>query len=54
MALDGRIYERTAIEKHIQYHQGELKSPITNLPMGTLLTPAVLHKNLTHIQLQED
>ena len=47
MASDGRIYERAAIEKHIQQHQGQLRSPMTNLPMSTDLTPAVHHKYLT-------
>jgi TPR repeat protein len=46
-AEDGRVYERAAIEQHMKDKTGEdLKSPITNQPMGRRLYPAVQHKNL--------
>jgi TPR repeat protein len=49
-AEDGRVYERAAIEQHMKDKTGEdLKSPITNQPMGRRLYPAVQHKNLIHM-----
>ena len=43
IAEDGKVYERSAIEEWLE-HQG--KSPLTNLPMGTKLLPALHIKNL--------
>eukprot|EP00966_Prymnesium_polylepis_P099303 2299984-Prymnesium_polylepis.1 len=40
-AEDGRTYERCAIEEHIRTQGAELKSPLTNEPMGTRLTANV-------------
>ena len=36
-AQDGRVYERAAIEKHVQSNPINLRSPITNSPMGPQL-----------------
>lgn len=44
-AEDGRIYERSAIEECIESRGDDLKSPITNQPMGTQLFPAVQARN---------
>jgi U-box domain len=46
MAEDGRIYDRSAIEKHIEHRRGELKSPMTNLSMGSRLVPVPQTKNV--------
>lgn len=43
MAKDGKIYERRAIEDWLKDHD---KSPVTNLPMGKGLTPALQVKNM--------
>lgn len=45
-AEDGLIYERKAIEKHIKIHQGPLKSPMTNKPMGSRLLAAPKIKSM--------
>lgn len=49
IAEDGRIYERSGIQKHIN-HIGEakshVKSPITNKPMGPKLVPCLQIKNI--------
>lgn len=54
-ADDGRVYERSAITKHIQMAKEDsqeeggrqqLKSPLTNLPMGDKLLPAPQTKTL--------
>ena len=37
LAEDGRTYERAAIEEHIRVKGADLKSPITNEPMGPRL-----------------
>ena len=48
-AEDGRIYERSAIEQHIQSRQGlQLQSPMTNEPMGPRLFPNPQQKNVIH------
>ena len=39
IAEDGRTYERSAIEAHIRARHAELKSPMTNEPMGPRLLP---------------
>ena len=45
-AEDGRIYEKEAIESWMRQRPGqELKSPVTNEPMGRKLFPAVQAKN---------
>lgn len=45
-AEDGRVYERSAIEKHIKSKPtAELKSPVTNENMGGKLLSAVMQKN---------
>lgn len=41
-AEDGRVYERQAIERWLRCHA---RSPVTNLPMGDKLLPAVQVKN---------
>lgn len=43
MAEDGKIYERRAIEDWLKDHD---KSPVTNLPMGNRLTPALQVRNV--------
>eukprot|EP00548_Thalassiothrix_antarctica_P019455 CAMPEP_0194182718 /NCGR_PEP_ID=MMETSP0154-20130528/26490_1 /TAXON_ID=1049557 /ORGANISM="Thalassiothrix antarctica, Strain L6-D1" /LENGTH=258 /DNA_ID=CAMNT_0038899159 /DNA_START=118 /DNA_END=891 /DNA_ORIENTATION=- len=45
IAEDGRVYERTAIECHMNTQGGNLKSPVTNEPMGRKLVPAVQVQN---------
>jgi len=46
MAKDGRVYERAAIEDWLQRQAGmEVKSPVTNEPMGRRLLPAVQVRN---------
>lgn len=46
-AEDGRVYERSAIEAHIKSkRRRELKSPISNEPMGQKLFPAPQIKSL--------
>ena len=48
-AEDGRVYERLAIEFHFvtcQYNGEQIRSPVTNKPMGTQLLPAIQHRNL--------
>ena len=47
-AEDGRVYEREAIEEHFRSHIGVLKSPVTNMPMGTNLLPSTQSKS--HIE----
>ena len=43
MAEDGNVYERSAIEEWLKK---QLKSPVTNLAMGTKLLPALRVKNM--------
>lgn len=46
-AEDGRVYERAAIERHINSKRGrQLKSPMTNEKMGKRLVAAPQHKSL--------
>jgi hypothetical protein len=45
-AEDGRIYERLAIEAHINNQGSNLRSPITKEPMGNILLPAPEYKAL--------
>ena len=42
-AEDGKVYERSAIEEWLKQQR---KSPVTNLPMGTKLLPALQVKNM--------
>jgi TPR repeat protein len=42
-AEDGKVYERSAIEEWLKQ---QLKSPVTNLKMGTKLLPALQVKNM--------
>ena len=42
-AEDGKVYERSAIEEWLKQ---QLKSPVTNLAMGTKLLPALQVKNM--------
>jgi len=47
MAMDGRVYERAAIEAHMKARPAsELKSPYTNVSMDSTLLPATQHKNI--------
>ena len=39
-AEDGRTYERSAIEQHIRAKGANVKSPMTNEPMGPKLLPS--------------
>jgi SAP domain/U-box domain len=48
-ADDGRVYEQAAIEQHIAFQQSNLKSPMTNTPMGGRLFPAPQHKNVIEV-----
>ncbi|CAB9516582.1 Sel1 domain protein repeat-containing protein [Seminavis robusta] len=47
-AEDGRVYERSAIQSHINHNRGcaLLRSPMTNEKMGTRLLPAPQHRSL--------
>ena len=46
-ALDGRVYERSAMEMHIETCQGGvIRSPITNEPISDVLLPAPQTKNV--------
>jgi len=47
VAADGHLYDQWALEKWIE-SQTELKSPMTNKPMGTMLYPAVQARNAIH------
>ena len=51
-AMDGQVYEREAIAKHIANHCVDLRSPITNKGMGTLLLPAPRHKNIIEVSIE--
>lgn len=48
MAEDGRIYERAAIEEHIMRQGNNVKSPLTNEPMGSKVFDAVQVRNTIH------
>ena len=47
-AEDGNVYERSAIEKWLKK---QLKSPVTNLEMGTRLLPALRVKNMIRMMV---
>lgn len=52
-AEDGRIYERSAIEAHIKSRRGhQLRSPMTNDPMGPRLVAAPWQKNVINSLVQ--
>ena len=44
-AEDGRVYEHTAVQKHILTQGAYLKSPLTNEPMGGRLMKSVQVRN---------
>jgi len=46
IAEDGRIYERSAIERVIQKDMSSLRSPVTNKKMSTKFYPGVQVKNI--------
>lgn len=46
VAEDGRIYERTEIERHIEQREGSLRSPMTNKPMGKKLLPSAQTRSM--------
>ena len=49
----GRIYEKRAIEQWFSSRQGQqLKSPVTNEPMGKKLLPAVQVRNMIKSMVQ--
>ena len=48
MAEDGKVYERSAIEEWLEQ---QLKSPVTNLAMGTRLLPALQVKNMIRMMV---
>eukprot|EP00900_Chrysochromulina_parva_P023911 jgi/Chrpa1/6153/Chrysochromulina_OHIO_Genome00016199-RA len=48
IAKDGKVYERSAIEEWLK-QQG--KSPLTNLPMGKKLLPAMHVKNMIRVMV---
>ncbi|KAL3896375.1 MAG: hypothetical protein SGARI_007189, partial [Bacillariaceae sp.] len=53
-AMDGQVYERHAIEKHIQKQDEEnteLRSPITNEFMEEDLLPAPRHKSIIELSI---
>ena len=47
-AEDGRIYERTEIQRHIDQRAaaGSLRSPMTNEPMGPKLLPSAQTRSM--------
>mmetsp|Transcript_21941 Transcript_21941/g.37471 ORF Transcript_21941/g.37471 Transcript_21941/m.37471 type:complete len:293 (+) Transcript_21941:24-902(+) len=49
-AMDGKVYERKAIEKWIR--RGNGKSPITNLPMSPTLLPALHVRNSLELMVK--
>lgn len=53
-AEDGRIYERAAIEAHINNHRqgSKLRSPVTREPMGKNLLPAPQYKTLIESMIE--
>jgi hypothetical protein len=48
IAEDGKVYERSAIEEWLKQ---QLKSPVTNLAMGTKLLPALQVKNMIRVMV---
>lgn len=53
-AQDGRVYDKPAIEQHIEYgkRNGEVRSPITNEPMSQLVFPAPQIKNVIETMIE--
>uniref|UniRef100_A0A7S3L3N6 U-box domain-containing protein n=1 Tax=Amphora coffeiformis TaxID=265554 RepID=A0A7S3L3N6_9STRA len=55
-AEDGRIYDKPAIEQHLEVckreESGVLRSPLTNQPMGASLYPAPQIKNLIESMIE--
>ena len=45
-AEDGRIYERTEIQRHIEQRADNLRSPMTNEAMGTKLLPSAQTRSM--------
>ena len=45
-AEDGRIYERSEIQRHIDQRAGDLRSPMTNEPMGKKLLPSAQTRSM--------
>jgi len=55
IAEDGRVYERSAIEKHFETKtksEQPLRSPYTNLPMGKRLLPSPQTKSLIESMIE--
>ena len=53
IAEDGRIYDQGAIENHFKQHPNDLKSPVTNMPMGRHLLPAFQIKSLIEALIEK-
>ena len=51
LAEDGKVYERSAIETWLK---DKPRSPTTNVPMGTKLTPATQIKNMIERMVKSD
>ena len=52
-AEDGRVYERKAIQEYFKgKSDSEIKSPYTRKPMGKRLFPAMQHKNMIEILIE--
>ena len=49
-AMDGRVYERKAIEEHLRTGNG--RSPMTNQPMGSTLLPAPHVRNSLELMVK--
>jgi uncharacterized protein YdaT len=45
IAEDGQVYEKSALEELIRSQKGNLRSPMTNLPMGRRIVPSVQARN---------
>eukprot|EP00966_Prymnesium_polylepis_P096755 2241540-Prymnesium_polylepis.1 len=45
LAEDGSTYERCAIKEHIRVQRGNLRSPISNEPMGSRLMANIRARN---------
>jgi TPR repeat protein len=52
MAEDGRIYEKDAISAHIKNSTNFIKSPVTNMPMGSSLHPSHQFKNIIETSIE--
>ena len=55
-AEDGRVYEKDAIEQHINMHRltGDLRSPVTGVIMGPRIFPSPQHRNLIETLIEND